>query len=372
MKKYLFLLFICLSFFTSVSALQLIPMKFTLSPSGEASNTVVTVKNDSSEPEAVQLYVTTRNPDINGEENNIEDEDNFLIYPPQLILPPNSQRTIRISWIGSPLLAEEVAYRLIAEQLPVDLEVQSKKEKDDKPALELKILFQYEAAFYVTPKSCSPHTTLESIEEIPTPDGSPAIAVVFDNTGTCHEYLIGLHLTLTSQNSQGKALKTITLAPKQLKTVAGFNVLGGHKRRFILPWPKNLPKGNLTASFELKEPEPETDIETTDKFTTEPQTIPETTDNFIPKPQNIVEKQQETITETKYDSEQKKQMTLETQKETVIEKQQNTDHPQLKPTPNITLKSNLLRKLMDNLKKQSKALPRGYNLKITETITANE
>jgi hypothetical protein len=55
--KILILYFLFCSY--SIFALQLIPMKFTLKPSGRDSNTTVTIKNQNNETEAVHLFITT-------------------------------------------------------------------------------------------------------------------------------------------------------------------------------------------------------------------------------------------------------------------------------------------------------------------------
>ena len=58
---------------------------------------------------------------LDGIETNQDANDDFIVYPPQLIVPPGTQQVIRVTWIGEPEPPIELAYRLIAEQLPINL-----------------------------------------------------------------------------------------------------------------------------------------------------------------------------------------------------------------------------------------------------------
>ena len=242
--------------YNTVSALQLIPMKFTLRPTGRDSNVTITVKNQNDQPEAVQIFVTTRNVDLDGNENNEEDEDNFLIYPPQLIVHPNSQKTVRLSWIGDPLITDELAYRLVAEQLPIDLGDGEEEEENDAPRLALKLLFRYEAAFYVTPFKCAPNVTIVSTEEITKEDGSQYIAITFENDGNTHQYLLDMYITINAMEKEGSLIKTITLTPEDIQRIGTWNILANSKRRFFIPIPEDFPTGHeLNSTFRLGLPE---------------------------------------------------------------------------------------------------------------------
>ena len=251
-KKIIFLLCFMTCCYSNIFSLQLIPMKFSLTPSGRDSNVSVTVKNQNDEVEAVQLFITTRNVDINGNENNEEEEDNFLIYPPQIILAPHTQKTVRISWIGDLNLEEELSFRLIAEQLPINLEENNSENGDENnPALELKLLFRYEAAFYVTPKNSLANVVIDSVEEITSEDGNRFAAITFFNNGNRHKYLLDMHLTINALDDED-VIETITLTPDDIQKLGTWNVLANSKRRFMIPLPEDFPQDHtITASYKL-------------------------------------------------------------------------------------------------------------------------
>jgi fimbrial chaperone protein len=186
--------------------------------------------------------------DIDGNESNVENEDDFLIYPPQLILSPNSQKTVRISWIGEPDLKKEHAFRLVAEQLPVKLESEQEINDSDNPLLALKLLFRYEAAFYVTPPSAKPNVTIFNITEI-VEAGSRFAAITFANEGTKHRYLLDINLTIEALK-EGEVLRSVTLTPDDIQKLGTWNILANSQRRYKIPLPKDFPKKHdLTAYF---------------------------------------------------------------------------------------------------------------------------
>lgn len=44
-----------------------------------------------------------------------------MVFPEQIVLQPGESQSVRVQWSGDSVPATEVAYRLMAEQLPIDL-----------------------------------------------------------------------------------------------------------------------------------------------------------------------------------------------------------------------------------------------------------
>lgn len=229
-------------------AFVLTPMTTTFDPSGAGTTRAFQVENTSEEAIPVELTVLTREMDENGRETQIqtpETEQRFTIFPPQIILQPKQKRMVRVTWTGPSELDRELAYRLVAEQLPVE-----GKKKDDKSGGIINVLLRYVAAIYVKPKSAKPSLKLASVDAIAS--SPPKLALLFENTGTAHQVLSGISL---------KAGTTL-LESAALPIMNGQNVLAGHKRRFEIAWPSGVEPGNdpqatvkqLQVSFELETP----------------------------------------------------------------------------------------------------------------------
>jgi P pilus assembly chaperone PapD len=89
-------LFLLLSI-PAAQAFKLEPMLTEFGPSGRSANQAFRVENDSSNTVAVQISMLTRQIDLEGNETNAPAEDDFLVYPPQVLLKPNQVQTLRVN-----------------------------------------------------------------------------------------------------------------------------------------------------------------------------------------------------------------------------------------------------------------------------------
>jgi fimbrial chaperone protein len=250
MTKWAFILPLCLGMnLLSISSalagamFQLDPPSREFAPSGGGATQSFEIISNGDQPVAVQIQVTKRVVALDGIETNPIEENDFLVYPPQIVVEPGKQQTIKVTWLGDPNPAKELSYRLIAEQVPVNLtEVTATQQK---VAASVKILFKYGGAIYITPNNAAPRLVIESASPQKTKDGKDELVLTLENQGTAHQLLRGIKIVLTP--NQGQAIK---LTKDQLKEIETQNVLAGNKRQFVLPWPKELPVSPVTATFE--------------------------------------------------------------------------------------------------------------------------
>ena len=215
---------------SDASAFRFSPFRSKFEPSGPQANQLFLVENNTDVPASVQIRVATRQVDVDGVEVNQDDEKNFTIYPAQMILPPHKSRSVRVQWTGDPNLKQEKAYRIIAEQLPVNLS------KEKPKGSSVKFLVSYRGALFVTPPGLSHNVTLDFFGVTQDREQKKMLEFVFHNRGAKHALLRNLKLVLKDDKGD-----SVTLAgEKELKGVTGEGILAEHRRRFLLPWPKNL------------------------------------------------------------------------------------------------------------------------------------
>jgi len=224
---------------------QLLPSSLTLAPNGAQANGAFRVNSTGDEPVAIEISVTERQMDLQGHEVRPNAEDDFVIYPPQILLQPGESQTVRVTWLGDPEPGYELAYRLITEQLPIELD--EPEPTVTVPTIRIDALYNYVASLYIAPPGASPEVMLTASHQ--TVNGEDRLFLEFDNQGTGHQLLRGLRLALAPQ---GQPEAVMTLEPEQLPGVSGENVLAKHRRQFTLPWPEGLPIGPITATFELQ------------------------------------------------------------------------------------------------------------------------
>jgi fimbrial chaperone protein len=225
-----FVLLLSVVIVNEANAFRFSPFRAKFEPSGDGANQLFTVENNTDEPASVQLRITAREIDVDGGEKNVDADKDFMIYPAQMVLEPHTSRSVRVQWAGDADLKEERAYRIVAEQLPVNLDKQKPKTSA------VKFLVTYRGALFVTPPGLAQDVKVDFAGQITNASGKQMLEIVLHNRGTQHALLRNLKLNI--KDNKGN---TITLSGEdQLKGVTGEGILAGHRRQFLMPWPKDL------------------------------------------------------------------------------------------------------------------------------------
>jgi len=218
-------------FSLQASALQMTPLSVVLKPSGGGAKQTFRVTNESNKPVAVQFSVTTRQ-QVNNKEVRRPADNQFMIYPPQTIIPARTTQKVRIEWLGKGNIPREQAYRLIAEQVHVSLTKQKQSG--------INMLMTLVNGLYVQPNGTRSKVQVKSVQR-----HGNRLAVTLSNTGTRHQLMN--YATLSLRNGG----KVITLkGNRNLQGLDGNNVLAGSTKRFLIPLPKGFVNGNWTATIQ--------------------------------------------------------------------------------------------------------------------------
>ena len=221
------------------AAFRIVPFSATFTPSGSGASQTFRVDNDSDQPVAVQVSIQRREMDADGKEKLTDAEDEFGVFPAQLVLLAKQGQTVRVQWLGDPALKSERAYRIIAEQLPVPVALPPGSNA------QISMIVRYEGTIYVSPPGLKPDLVVAGVEPT-TVSGAKMLAVTVQNRGTAHALLS--ELTLALRANDGTA---VSLNDPQLHGMAGENVLAGNTRRFVLPWPAGLSAGTVQATLKM-------------------------------------------------------------------------------------------------------------------------
>lgn len=244
---------ILIAFATSSAhaAFEFGPIISNVAPSGPGATTSYTVSNTGENKIPVQVSIVAREPDESGKEVYSETEavsDMFRIFPAQLVLNPKETRTVRVTYVGTPKLKSEMAFRVIAEELPVDMSDPKKVYK--KAVANVTIAVKYVGSLYVTPAGAKSSLQLEAVPAAKTAgtkdQAKQELSLTITNTGTAHEVVRKPALTLES----GVDKSVVVLTANDLATMTNLNILAGKKRKFTLQWPAKLPVGPVKASLE--------------------------------------------------------------------------------------------------------------------------
>lgn len=216
--------------FTSYAhAFKVEPMSGELELDGKKKYFNFVINNPSSDPLPIQVSLLSR--EMNKEGDDLLAETKLIeAFPDQLIIPAGQKRSVKVSYLGDDKIKDELAFRFIAEQLPLDL-AENKKKKSG-----IKMLLKYVAAFYVVPKEVKPRIHCEV----------SAKKLLCQNSGNKHQLLNIKKINLKS----GK--EKVSFSGDELKGIQGENILA-HSSRFFSLEVKKLKNIEYAAELEFQQ-----------------------------------------------------------------------------------------------------------------------
>ena len=216
-------------------ALSLIPISQDFKPTGREATQTFRLENETNESVAVVVKVMTREVSADGEETNVETKD-FTVFPSQVALNARQSQMVRVQWRGPSAPRKELAYRIIAEQLPV-------KRALEPNAHVIQIVMRYVGSVYVVPSGVRPDITVAAARAVTDVQNRRMLELVLRNKGRSHGLLDEPVLTVAAGGSSR------ILKDDQLKEILGENILAESERRFLIPWPQDLPFEQPTVEF---------------------------------------------------------------------------------------------------------------------------
>ncbi len=213
-------------------AFKFSPMSQSLELDAGSKSVQFIAENETDQVMPIEFTVKERVMDVNGKEE-FPAAKNLSIFPPMVSIPPKEKRTIRVNWNGPKDLSSELAFRVIAEQLPLDVSGKPKSSG-------IQMLMRYMAALYVTPKGVSSKITSSILSS--TPDG---MKLSVKNDGKKHQILVKPTLVI---NQGGKK---VSLKGNDVGALSGENILAGSERHFTVTTKENFPQdAEVTLKFE--------------------------------------------------------------------------------------------------------------------------
>lgn len=235
MHKRIAAAFIMLLLPFTLMAYQLSPLNVTYDPTGAGRAKVYTIVNDSDSPIAIEVRAEQRIIDIDGNEANQDGSAYFSIQPNRMIIRPDSTQLVRVQYRGPQTVTKELSFRIISEQIPMPRGAQ-----DAESGQMISFLFVYSTSAYVKPSRI-----VESVTPSVTATDDGKLEVVLENTGSVHQMLNTLSITLTGDNGE-----EYVLTEEELTPLAGQNLLTDSRLRTIIDTPSSLADAeNISAEI---------------------------------------------------------------------------------------------------------------------------
>jgi len=221
-----------------VHAMSVSPTHIELKSAGSESRAQVIVRNDSSAPLPVEAQLQKLLVDANGKSHAGAASDDFLVFPPQTLIPPGASQVFRITWVGEPLIDKSRSYQLTLSQIPVRLKQTNSR---------VQVVMAFGVVINVAPPRGQAQLDLVGTSITKNAKGERNPVITVRNPSRVHALLPQSTIRL----SGGGWSQTLTPAVLDQRVGIGL-VQPGKERRFVLP--VALPPGvhKVSASLEFR------------------------------------------------------------------------------------------------------------------------
>ena len=215
---------------------------------GRSSNRNLFVTNNSEKMIALEVYAQSRMMEAETGVDILEDIEDFLIYPNQLLLQPDEQQVVTLTWVGDQELTEERAFRIVVEELNLSLEEEEALE-GEQMTVKLDALTKVVKAAYVAPANAKPNISIIAANVVETEDGAKKIELTFENSGTAHKIMKEVLINLTPIDGSGAEGAQKQFVPEELTGV--LNILAKSQRIIQIGWPEGIDESYTSFKASL-------------------------------------------------------------------------------------------------------------------------
>lgn len=211
------------------------PMTYDLTPSGGTAQQDLRVENTGNRPTPVEIRVERRDIQPDGSDKRTPADDDFLVFPPQGIVPANGFQTFRVRYIGDPTLAKTALYTITVAQLPVEMAEQDSG---------VQLLFNLGTLAAVSPAGSQAAIVVDSVE--PAAEAGQ-MRITVRNEGTRYTRLKAGKWTFTAADGRIETLEGGALSDALPQPL----IEPGTTRIIQLPVSEGFVREGARATFEL-------------------------------------------------------------------------------------------------------------------------
>jgi fimbrial chaperone protein len=204
---------------------------------GNGSHARITVVNTGDIPLPVEAIIRRATLDDRGVPTTTEAGEDFLIMPPQALIPPGATQNFRIQWLGEPLLETSQSFLLYMTQIPL---------KPPAGGSVMQLVASIGVMINVAPPQGTPRLQVVDTSVVADSRGRHPMITV-KNPSHMHALLPQATIRLSGQDwSQ-------SLPPGALSETIGIGLVQpGLQRKFVLPVDLPPHVTSLDASVEFK------------------------------------------------------------------------------------------------------------------------
>lgn len=208
-------------------AMKVQPLLVEMQSVGNRSVATINVVNDGANQLPVEVSVEQLFLDVDGKSKHEPAEDDWLIFPPQALIPPGGQQNFRLQWLGEADLDKSRSFHLAVKQVPVKMpEGQSG----------IQLVYNIRALVNVAPPNAESDLQVSDVTIDNIDDKQARISLLLDNPSRTHAMLSNHELSISLIDEAGKSFWSYQLSSNEIfQTIGAGLVQPGNQRRFQLP-----------------------------------------------------------------------------------------------------------------------------------------
>ncbi len=220
-------------------AARVTPMIVELEPTGGRSVARIELSNPGQNdfPVEVQMYRGAITEE--GELQLTPADEEFLLFPAQIVIPSASQQVFRVQYIGEPELAKSEVFYMKIKQIPLPIPANQSK---------VQVVVNFNVLINVVPDGVSPEPFVESIQSAER-EGVPGIEVRVSNQGT-RFFLAGtLPWEISGVTQSGETFEE-RRTPDEMASAIGVGVVAPDRARiFFVPLEQPLVEESIKVEL---------------------------------------------------------------------------------------------------------------------------
>jgi fimbrial chaperone protein len=221
---------------TVARAMDVTPIQVEMASAGKLSRAQVTVHNTGDAPMPVESKLENMKLDANGVRKLSPAGEDFLVFPPQAMIPPGGAQVFRLQWVGDPALAKSQSYMFTVSQVPV---------KFPKGSSKVQVVMGFGVVIDVAAAGVTPNLTVVSSKLAKDKKGNQRAVLTVENPTATHALLPNASISLSGEGWSK------TLSATQLRDTIGIGLVQpGMRRRFVLPGAVPASVTNLQVSLD--------------------------------------------------------------------------------------------------------------------------
>ncbi|MFV0643086.1 MAG: molecular chaperone [Sphingomonadaceae bacterium] len=225
-----------------------------LSTSGSGAVARIEVGNIGSQSLPFETRITRINFDPDGTLVETPADEDFLVFPPQGLVPTSGRQVVRVQWIGQPDIPSSQAYYVWIRQLPVETDPQ--KIEGTEASVKINVLYTMKSLIVVAPSGAKPRVEVKAVipktftpptpqidpelqgeaDAQPEAESLPGVEVSLVNTGNRYALMSGAKWVLTGTDIHGQPFEK-TYDGEEISQIVGVGYLApaGGTRTFSVP-----------------------------------------------------------------------------------------------------------------------------------------